>query len=125
MLVLRGCLAHCPTYGALQVLEDHVIVVDEESGDIVALVPGEEAAVVLAEQGLVAAQVLRLPPTAFLLPGLVDCHLHAPQYPFTGTATVGGAQRECGLPSAAGGSLQRARGRLAQPPPPPPCRTPL
>lgn len=31
--------------------------------------------------------VFRLQPCQFLIPGLVDCHIHAPQFSFTGTAT--------------------------------------
>lgn len=33
------------------------------------------------------AVVIRLPPHQFLLPGLIDTHIHAPQFVYTGTAT--------------------------------------
>jgi len=32
-------------------------------------------------------QTIQLPPHHFLLPGLIDTHIHAPQFAFTGTAT--------------------------------------
>lgn len=34
-----------------------------------------------------AAAVRRLGPTQFLVPGLVDAHIHAPQFAYAGTAT--------------------------------------
>ncbi|EWM24381.1 guanine deaminase [Nannochloropsis gaditana] len=74
---------------------------DEEEGNEEDATPkrveaqGEEArSAALASSHLVSCQppppslrIVTLPPSHFLLPGLVDTHLHAPQFGYTGTAT--------------------------------------
>eukprot|EP00971_Amphidinium_carterae_P190311 3777140-Amphidinium_carterae.1 len=37
------------------------------------------------EDAVKAGRVIDLSPTQFLLPGFVDCHIHAPQYSYAGT----------------------------------------
>lgn len=80
-LAVVGTAYHAPTRHRLEVL-DGVIAVGAE-GDIVGVEPagspGAHAAVAAA------ARVVRLEPTQRLLPGFVDLHIHAPQWPQLGT----------------------------------------
>lgn len=77
---------HAPVCGEVEVLADVLIAVDAKgiiaqvlrSSDL-AYAPAKATA---AEQGRLTA----LPAGCFLLPGFVDCHVHAPQYPQLGSA---------------------------------------
>ncbi len=69
-----GTALHTPEPGRLEVLENRLIVVDDQ-GVIEDIRPGDPAeADIRLEQG------------QFLLPGLVDLHIHAPQWPQLGKA---------------------------------------
>ena len=80
--VFVGTAYHAPTPGELEVLVDAVIAVDA-SGRITAVEPMASA----AGTALVASarNVRRLGGRERLLPGLVDTHIHAPQWPQLGT----------------------------------------
>lgn len=81
--VVTGTFCHAPTPDAVEVLADAAVEVDR-GGRIAAVhragAPGHARA--LAEAG----RVERLPAGTLVLPGLVDLHVHAPQYPQLGTA---------------------------------------
>lgn len=81
---ILGSFFHAPTSGALEVLADTLILVDA-SGTITDVLgpdaPGRAAA--LSDLG---DELTVLPPGHFGLPGLVDLHVHAPQYPQLGMA---------------------------------------
>lgn len=79
--VIVGTAYHTPT-PALEVLHDVAIVVDA-AGAIVAVHAASSADGAAAIAG--AAEVVRLTPDQRLLPGMVDLHLHAPQWPQLGT----------------------------------------
>ena len=81
-LAVVGTAYHTPSPEALEVLADVVISVDA-AGIIVAVVPqhSPDATDLLAA----AATVRHLTPSQRLLPGLVDLHIHAPQWPQLGT----------------------------------------
>jgi guanine deaminase len=81
-LVVVGTAYHVPRHDTLDVLQDVAIVVDGD-GVIAAIHPAESpmAASVIAK----AARVERLPASSRLLPGMVDLHVHAPQWPQLGT----------------------------------------
>ena len=81
-LVVVGTAYHAPTPSALEVLDDVAIVVDA-NGAITGVYSADsaEAASAMAR----ARQVVRLTPDQRLLPGLVDLHIHAPQWPQLGT----------------------------------------
>ncbi|MCP4228083.1 MAG: amidohydrolase family protein [Actinomycetia bacterium] len=72
-LTVRGTIIQTPTPGHIEVLEDHLVTVDD-GGVIVSVVSavGTDADVNLAENSL-------------LFPGLIDTHIHAPQWPQLGT----------------------------------------
>jgi guanine deaminase len=73
---IRGTFIHAPVRGAFEVLRDAVITV---GGD------GTIASVASAADG-VPEGTLELPAGQLVLPGFVDLHIHAPQYPQLGMA---------------------------------------
>lgn len=88
-VAFRGTLLHTPAQrpGSVDVLTDHLIVVDN-NGTIVYLAestPADNA--VLESHGLTAADVTVLTEHQFLLPGFIDTHFHAPQYQYSGVGT--------------------------------------
>jgi guanine deaminase len=91
---LCGTIVHAPAYGDLSIHENHILVYSAESGSILALAPAADASQLIAEHGMPEAHVRYLKPSQFLMPGLIDCHVHAPQYEFTGTGRHPGAPGE-------------------------------
>jgi len=83
--VFRGTLVHTRVYGQIDILHDHLLVVVE--GKIAKVVPGSQEDAVLAEYGTPPGAVRRLAQGEFLMPGMIDTHVHAPQYKFAGTGT--------------------------------------
>ncbi len=81
-LAVLGSVMQTPTHDRVQRLDDVAIAVDEY-GMIEAIEPTASA----AGQAMVesAAQVARIADGKVLLPGLVDLHIHAPQWPQLGT----------------------------------------
>ena len=82
----RATIMHTPRRGAVDIVEDALVEVDA-GGTIVAVTA--PAAADYAER-MAAAQTAgtleRLGPHQYLLPGLVDLHIHAPQWPQLGKA---------------------------------------
>lgn len=68
---VRGTFIHAPTRGTIEVLDDAVITVGPDG--------------TIAEIGTGDADV-ELPAGTIVLPGFVDTHIHAPQYPQLGQA---------------------------------------
>lgn len=82
--ILRVDALHAPERGVVESLPDALIAVDPDGviEDVrPAGAPGHDAALRAAGDRLIAA-----PPGAMLLPGFIDLHVHAPQYPQLGTA---------------------------------------
>ena len=77
-----GTAYHTPSRDRLEVVDDHVIAVDDD-GVITEVVPSHEerAGRVIGS----ARRVVRLSGSERLLPGLIDTHIHAPQWPQLGT----------------------------------------
>jgi guanine deaminase len=81
-----GTALHCPMRGMVEALRDSIILVDS-AGSIAAVHAHASEAGRSAVAHHTAAGTLRvLPPDSFLLPGLVDLHVHAPQWPQLGSA---------------------------------------
>lgn len=79
-----GTFFHAPSANALVALEDTLILV-EDDGTISDVVSKGDA----RQAGMIAAlddDLVRLPPGTFGMPGFVDLHVHAPQYPQLGLA---------------------------------------
>ena len=81
-LVVIGTAYHTPTPDRLEILENHLVAIDA-SGVIVGVGPAdtEQAAALVAS----ARRVVHLSSSERLLPGLIDTHVHAPQWPQLGT----------------------------------------
>ncbi len=73
---IRGTFVHAPERGAVEVLEDAVIFVGG-AGRIERIAPAGEG---------VPEGALELPKGQIVIPGFVDLHVHAPQYPQLGLA---------------------------------------
>jgi guanine deaminase len=77
-----GTAFHTPAHDRLEVLTASLIVVDE-TGTITAIRPAGSPEI---EQFRATGQLTELRPGQYLLPGLVDLHVHAPQWPQLGKA---------------------------------------
>ncbi|RLN47247.1 hypothetical protein BBJ28_00023407, partial [Nothophytophthora sp. Chile5] len=84
---VRGRVVHAPSRGTIEVFEDAFVSVDPATGRIDVFHPEiqPEDLEHFATASDLSAVVLT--PQQFLMPGFVDTHVHAPQYPFMGTAT--------------------------------------
>ena len=79
-----GTFFHAPTADQLDVLEDVLILVDA-TGTITDVLAADDVDRADAEARL-GKHLFRLPEGHFGLPGMVDLHVHAPQYPQLGLA---------------------------------------
>jgi guanine deaminase len=83
---LLGTFFHAPRLGAIEILADNLIGIDG-AGRIAAVTgPDDPAHAEMRREAAQAGSLVTLPPGCFALPGLVDLHVHAPQYPQLGTA---------------------------------------
>lgn len=83
---LRGTLVHAPAAGDIEVLDDALIAVDN-GGQIAAVSSPDRPEYLQLEQMAREADKLEvLSAGEYLLPGLVDTHVHAPQWPQLGKA---------------------------------------
>lgn len=79
-----GTFFHAPTAAALEVLDDVLILVDAEG--MISRVLGPDHPDRPAIEHDLGSALVRLPEGHFGLPGMVDLHVHAPQYPQLGLA---------------------------------------
>ena len=85
-LAVRGAMLHAPAAGAIEILENALIAVDN-TGQIAAVTsPGEPDYDKLEQTARDAGKLEQLSAEEYLLPGLVDTHVHAPQWPQLGKA---------------------------------------
>lgn len=73
-----GSFVHCKSFADLETVEDGFIAV--KSGKIVAVGDVKD----LPVEYSTTLPTIKLTKTQFLLPGFIDCHIHAPQYPNIG-----------------------------------------
>ncbi|WP_421761736.1 guanine deaminase [Devosia sp.] len=79
---VRGTFVHAPEAGAIEVLDDAILLIGSDGGiEIVARAGETEHAALAARSDLIA-----LAPDRIVIPGFVDLHVHAPQYPQLGAA---------------------------------------
>lgn len=77
---------HAPRRGAVDALDEALIAIDA-SGAIVSVLGRDEPAYAREKAARQAAgDLVTLPQGSYLLPGFVDLHVHAPQYPQLGAA---------------------------------------
>jgi len=79
MFAVHGTVVQaCAELGSAEVTPDMYIVVEQSTGKIVSIGSEKPASDI---------PVTELPKDGFVMPGLVDAHLHAPQYAFAGIGT--------------------------------------
>jgi guanine deaminase len=84
--VLAGTFFHAPARGSVETLEDALLAVDA-AGTIAAVTRRNDPDHGRRREEAAAAGTLRsLPRGCFALPGFIDLHIHAPQYPQIGKA---------------------------------------
>ncbi|KAF1389724.1 hypothetical protein PFLUV_G00076450 [Perca fluviatilis] len=83
--VYRGTFIHSTQQTALQILEDQLLGVDTD-GKIAFIEKGAELNRLSQSFGFSPSEVTQLAQHEFFMPGLVDTHIHAPQYCYAGTA---------------------------------------
>ncbi|PTW62892.1 guanine deaminase [Breoghania corrubedonensis] len=84
--LVRACGFHAPAPGEIETLGDTLIDIARD-GVIRDVVRSDEARYDrVMNEARRAARLVELPKGRFLLPGLVDLHIHAPQYPQVGNA---------------------------------------
>jgi guanine deaminase len=81
-----GTVVHCTGRKNLEILEKHVIGVDN-LGRVAFVCPAASADIRATECGarMENPKCTKLGQNQLLMPGMVDTHIHAPQYAFTGT----------------------------------------
>ena len=83
---IRGTLIHAPSAGDIEVLENALLAVDD-GGRVAAVTgPGQPDYGELEQTAKEAGKLEVLSAGEYLLPGLVDTHVHAPQWPQLGKA---------------------------------------
>jgi guanine deaminase len=84
--VVAGTFFHAPSLGTIEILADTLLAIDE-FGTIAAVVPrGDPGYARMRDQAAAAGRLESVPRGRYVLPGFVDLHLHAPQYPQLGKA---------------------------------------
>ncbi len=84
--VLRGTLLHTPVLGSVEILENALIAVDNRGQIAAVSSPGKPDYVKLEQAAGQAGKLEQLSAQEYLLPGLIDTHVHAPQWPQLGKA---------------------------------------
>ena len=79
---VRGTFIHAPVRGEIEVLADAILQLDGEGRIEIVARAGTDAHVELSA----APDLIVLPADRFVIPGFVDLHVHAPQYPQLGQA---------------------------------------
>ncbi|MGV3650380.1 MAG: guanine deaminase [Devosia sp.] len=82
--VVRGTFFHAPRADGFACLADTLLVIDDEGRIADVLRPGSSEHAALASDD--SGRVMSLPSGNVMLPGFVDCHVHAPQFPQLGLA---------------------------------------
>lgn len=79
---VRGTFVHAPIPGEIEILADAILSIGAE-GEILEVAPSGSA----AHSALAAhPDLFTVPQTTLVIPGFVDLHVHAPQYPQLGEA---------------------------------------
>ncbi|WP_420632266.1 guanine deaminase [Candidatus Leptofilum sp.] len=83
---LCGTLIHAPECGEIEIIENGLIEVDE-AGIIAGLhSPEAEQHATIKQTAFASNSLIELSAGQYLLPGLIDLHVHAPQWPQAGNA---------------------------------------
>ncbi|KAM7077619.1 LOW QUALITY PROTEIN: guanine deaminase [Ciconia maguari] len=82
--VFRGTFVHSSPAAPMEILRGHLLGVDD-SGTIVFLEQSDQQEQLAKKWGFKTSDIRELSNHEFFMPGMVDTHIHAPQYSFTGT----------------------------------------
>ncbi|NXX41325.1 GUAD deaminase, partial [Tricholaema leucomelas] len=82
--VFRGTFVHSSLSAPMEVLHGHLLGVDD-SGVIVFLEQTDQQEELAKKWGFRTSDIRELSNHEFFMPGMVDTHIHAPQYSFAGT----------------------------------------
>jgi len=83
---IAGTFCHAPELGSIEILRDALVEIDGR-GTIVAVTPsGDPGHAAKRAQAAEAGALVEAPAESYILPGFVDLHIHAPQYPQLGKA---------------------------------------
>jgi guanine deaminase len=82
-MLVHGTLIHTPVLGELEIIENALVTVDD-GGAISGVEPGVSDTRLETARG--DGTLIELGRHQYLLPGLIDLHVHAPQWPQLGTA---------------------------------------
>src|SRR5690606_2039752 len=85
-LTIRGTLAHAPARGEVEIIEDALVAVDDEGVIAAVLGPGDPDYARTRDAARQGGDLVELAASQMLLPGFVDLHTHAPQWPQLGKA---------------------------------------
>ena len=83
---LRGSLVHALAAGEVEILENALIGVDNNGQIAAVTTPGQTDYAQLEQAAAQGGKLEQLSSQEYLLPGLVDTHVHAPQWPQLGKA---------------------------------------
>jgi guanine deaminase len=85
-MVVKGTLIHTPILGEVEIIEDALVAIDD-SGQISSVqAPGSADYANDVDAASAKGKLFELTSDQYLLPGLVDLHIHAPQWPQLGKA---------------------------------------
>ncbi|GAB9475264.1 Guanine deaminase, partial [Globisporangium polare] len=85
---VRGAVVHAPERGSLELFADAFLSINATTGRIETFHRETQPQdVLLMQQASADGEALILGKHQFFMPGFVDTHVHAPQYPFMGTGT--------------------------------------
>jgi len=85
-MVIRGTLIHTPIFGEVDIIEDAAVAVNVDGQISSVEKPGSKVCEDLLSTAKASGNLLELKHSQYLLPGLVDLHIHAPQWPQLGKA---------------------------------------
>ena len=81
-----GTLLHTPVCGKVELLRDALVEVDATGAIVAVHRHDSQTRLATAARHRAAGTLVALAEDAYLLPGMVDLHVHAPQWPQLGTA---------------------------------------
>lgn len=85
-LMIRGNAFHTPTLGNVEVLQDYLFLINEDGVLTDVVSPTNDNYEEFYETHRNHADYIHLKDSQFLLPGFIDTHVHAPQWPQAGKA---------------------------------------
>jgi len=83
---VSATFVHAPSPSAVEILADALVVVDERGVIAEVLADGAPGHAQARAEASAAGRLVTLPAGGMVLPGFIDLHIHAPQYPQLGKA---------------------------------------